>query len=52
LLRRPNPLDELKRLLQQREAAYLTADHVIDVEALDPQRVADAVAPFVAPVTS
>src|SRR5918911_204368 len=43
LLMRPDPLGELKRLLEQRKAAYEAADHVIDTEALTAQEVAEKV---------
>lgn len=43
LLTRPNPLDELKRLLEARKAAYESADLVINAELLDLQRVIDKV---------
>ena len=44
LLVRPDPLAELERLFASRRAAYETADVVIDVERLDPQRVTDLIA--------
>jgi len=40
---RPNPLDELDRLLKARRAAYESADHVIDAELLNVQRVIEKV---------
>ena len=43
LLMRPDPLGELKRLLLQREPMFAKADHVIDTERLDAQRVIDEV---------
>jgi shikimate kinase len=43
LLMRPDPLDELDRLLKARRAAYESADHVIDAELLSMQRVIDKV---------
>ena len=43
LLMRPDPLDELDRLLKARKAAYESADHVIDAELLSMQRVIDKV---------
>ena len=39
LLMRPDPLGELRRLLQARKAAYETADHVIEAELLDVEEV-------------
>ncbi|HEU4641920.1 MAG TPA: shikimate kinase [Gemmatimonadaceae bacterium] len=39
LLRAPDPLAELRRLLAEREPAYLRADHVLDVDVLDLQGV-------------
>ena len=43
LLSRPNPLDELTRLLDARKAAYESADLVVNTELLDLQRVIDKV---------
>jgi shikimate kinase len=43
LLNRPDPLGELKRLLEARKAAYESADHVVSTELLDLQRVIDKV---------
>lgn len=43
LLMRPNPLDELDRLLKARKAAYESADYVIDTELLDPKGVTEKV---------
>ena len=43
LLQRPDPRGELERLLAARRAVYETADHVVNVERLDPQRVADRI---------
>jgi shikimate kinase len=39
LLRHPNPLGELERLLALREPIYATADHVIDTDLLTVQEV-------------
>jgi shikimate kinase len=39
LLTRPDPLAELKRLLDSRRMAYESADHVVNTELLDLQRV-------------
>lgn len=44
LLSRPDPLGELKRLLEAREEAYETADHTINTELLAVQKVIDMVA--------
>jgi Shikimate kinase len=43
LLSAPRPLTELRRLLAKREARYLMADHVVDVEHLDLQHVISSV---------
>ena len=43
LLAGPDPLRELGRLLETREPHYLSADHVIDVDVLDPQQVTLAI---------
>jgi len=43
LLSRPNPLDELTRLLEARKAAYESADLVVNTELLDLQRVIEKV---------
>jgi shikimate kinase len=39
LLSAPDPLAELRKLLAKREGQYLLADHVVDVERIDLQRV-------------
>jgi shikimate kinase len=39
LLMRPDPLGELRRLLDARKAAYESADHVIEAELLDVEEV-------------
>jgi shikimate kinase len=44
LLTRPDPVGELKRLLAERREAYEAADHIIDTERIDSQRVIDQVA--------
>lgn len=44
LLSRPNPEVELERLMKERKAAYESADHVVDTELKDLQRVIDEVA--------
>ena len=44
LLTRPDPVGELKKLLIQRRDAYEAADHVIDTELFDSQKVIDKVA--------
>jgi len=43
LLSRPDPLGELKRLLEARKAAYESADYVVSTELYDLQRVIDKV---------
>ena len=43
LLMRPDPLGELKRLLEAREPAYESADHVVDTELFALQRVIEMV---------
>jgi shikimate kinase len=43
LLMRPDPLGELDRLLAARKAAYESAQHVVDVEHLAPQQIADRI---------
>jgi shikimate kinase len=43
LLSRPDPLAELNRLYEARKQAYESADHVVNTELLDPQRVIDRV---------
>lgn len=43
LLRVPDPLAELRRLLERRAAHYLVADHVLDVDLIGVQEVADFV---------
>jgi shikimate kinase len=42
LLAGPDPLRELSRLLAEREPHYLSADHVVDADVLDPQQVTQA----------
>jgi XRE family aerobic/anaerobic benzoate catabolism transcriptional regulator len=49
LLSRPNPLDELKRLYDARRAMYETADHVVDTELYNLQRVIEMVTKVAAP---
>lgn len=44
LLNAPDPLLELRKLLARREARYLLADHVVDVEHIDLQHVISSVA--------
>lgn len=44
LLSRPDPAGELRRLLDARRAAYESADHTVDTERLNFQRVVDKVA--------
>lgn len=43
LLMRPDPLAELKRLLAQRQAAYESADHLVNTELIDLQTVIEKV---------
>jgi shikimate kinase len=43
LLTRPNPLGELKRLLESRKAAYESADQAVDTELFALQRVIEMV---------
>jgi shikimate kinase len=44
LLVRPDPLAELKKLLEQREALYAQADHLINTEMVSLEQAADRVA--------
>jgi shikimate kinase len=44
LLQTANPLDTLKKLLAEREAGYLQADHVIDVEVVKSQQLVATIA--------
>ena len=44
LLRDGNLLERLEGLLAAREGAYTLADHIVDTELLDPERVIDMVA--------
>lgn len=44
LLVRPDPLAELKKLLQQREALYAQADHLINTEMVSLEQAVDRVA--------
>lgn len=44
LLAGPDPLAALERLLDAREPMYASADHVIDTDLVDPQRVIDNIA--------
>ena len=44
LLMRPDPLGELKRLLEARRGAYESADQIVDTELFDSQRVIEMVA--------
>jgi shikimate kinase len=43
LLSAPDPLAELRELLVKREARYLLADHVVDVEHIDLQHVISSI---------
>jgi shikimate kinase len=47
LLMRPDPLGEIRRLLQMRKAAYESADHVLDVELLGVEEVIKRVSSLV-----
>ena len=49
LLTRPDPEAELKRLYEQRRAAYETADHVVDTELYSLQRVIEKVMELASP---
>ena len=44
LLQKPDPRGELQRLLERRRGVYDTAELVVDVENIDPQRVTDLIA--------
>jgi shikimate kinase len=44
LLTRPDPIGELKRLLEARKAAYEASDHMVDTELFTLQRVIESVA--------
>ncbi|HKO14653.1 MAG TPA: shikimate kinase [Gemmatimonadaceae bacterium] len=50
LLTHPDPLGELRRLLERRQLAYEAADHVIDTERLDRKALIETVAQLVASV--
>jgi len=43
LLMRPDPLGELRRLLQEREPLYLQANHTVSTEMMSLQQVIDAI---------
>ena len=49
LLQTADPLDTLKRLLAEREAGYLQADHVIDVEVVKSQQLVATIARLALP---
>jgi shikimate kinase len=49
LLVRPDPLGELKRLLSARKAAYEAADHVVNTELYNLQRVIEKVMELASP---
>ena len=49
LLVRPDPLGELRRLLAAREKAYESADHVINTELYNLQRVIEKVMELASP---
>jgi shikimate kinase len=44
LLQTPDPLETLRKLLAEREAGYLEADHVIDVEVVKSQQLIATIA--------
>lgn len=44
LLQTANPLETLKKLLAEREAGYLQADHVVDVEVVKSQQLVATIA--------
>lgn len=50
LLNRPDPLGELKALLDSRKAAYLAADIEVGTETLTPQQVTDQILAKLKPV--
>ena len=43
ILNRPNPLGEVRRLLETREYLYLQADHTISTDLMSPAQVVDAI---------
>ncbi len=43
LLRRPDPVGELRRLLEAREAMYVQSDHTVSTEKMTLQQVADTI---------
>jgi shikimate kinase len=49
LLQTANPLETLKRLLAEREAGYLQADHVVDVEVVKSQQLVATIARLALP---
>jgi shikimate kinase len=49
LLQTTDPLETLKELLAEREAGYLTADHVIDVEVVKSQQLIATIARLALP---
>jgi shikimate kinase len=49
LLQTANPLETLKRLLAEREAGYLQADHIIDVEVVKSQQLVATIARLALP---
>lgn len=49
LLQTPDPLETLRKLLAEREAGYLEADHVIDVELVKSQQLIAAIARLAEP---
>lgn len=49
LLNRPDPLAEINKLLEQRRAAYQSADHEIGTELLTPEQVTNQIVALVTP---
>ena len=49
LLQTPDPLETLRKLLAEREAGYLEADHVIDVELIKSQQLIATIARLAEP---
>ncbi len=43
LLRRPDPVGELRKLLEAREAMYVQSDHTVSTEKMTLQQVADTI---------
>jgi shikimate kinase len=49
LLNRPDPLAEMNKLLEERRAAYQSADHEVGTELLTPEQVTERILALVAP---